>query len=454
VDHSFEIWASPEPTVARITAATWRDQLAETGHQEREGDIALLAGLGISASRYPVLWEKHAERDPARIDFAWARRRLEELRARGVEPVVTLLHHGSGPAYTSLVDPEFPALFARYAGAVAREFPWVRRWTPINEPLTTARFSALYGHWYPNGRDDHAAFGRAVTNEALAMLLGMEAIREHAPGAQFVVTEDLQSFTSLHPETDAFVAHKRERSFLSIELVMGRVRPGHALYGYLTERCGIEPSRLRAIAESACAPDLIGWNYYPNSERTLDLDARGEIRNRPSREIPAAANFDALAAPGGEAFAGQISPRPLLEAAYERLGVPFGLGEVHINASEAGRVRWLAQRYGDLAALERAGLPVRMLGSWAVFGMVDWDSLLTRHEGYREDGAFTFAAAGQTPQPTALAAAVRALARGEALVPEGPPEWWETGGEPAPPQPASQASAAPANAAPASAALV
>jgi dTDP-4-dehydrorhamnose reductase len=415
VHHQFEIWASPEPTVARIDAATWRDQLAETGHQTREGDIALLAGLGVAASRYPVLWEKHAERDPARIDFAWAHRRLDGLRELGVEPVVTLLHHGSGPAYTSLVDPEFPERFARYAGAVAREFPWVRRWTPINEPLTTARFSTLYGHWYPNGRDDHAAFGRAVTNEALGMLLAIEAIREHASGAQFVVTEDLQSFTSLSAATEAFVAHKRERSFLSIELVMGRVRPGHALYGYLTERCGIEPSRLRAIAERAAAPDLIGWNYYPNSERTLDLDERGEIRNRPSREV--------LARP--------ISPRPLLEAAYERLGLPFGIGEVHVNASVAERVRWLAQRYGDLAALERAGLPVRMLGSWAVFGMVDWDSLLTRREGYREDGAFTFAAPGETPQPTALADAVRALARGEALEPEGAAAWWETGGAPA-----------------------
>ena len=415
MQHRFEIWASPEPTVARIDALTWRDQLAETGHEAREGDIALLAGLGVAASRYPVLWEKHAPREAAQPDFAWARRRLEGLRARGVEPVVTLLHHGSGPAFTSLVDPDFPTHFARYAGAVARAFPWVQRWTPINEPLTTARFSTLYGHWYPNGCDDHAAFGRAITNEALAMLLAMEAIRAYAPGARFVLTEDLQSFTSLDRATDAFVAHKRERSFLSIELVMGRVVPGHGLYRYLTESCGIEPSRLRAIAERAQPPDLIGWNYYPNSERTLDLDGSGAIRNRPSREV--------LESP--------ISPRPLLVAAHERLGLPFGLSEVHVNASAEGRVRWLAQRYGDLVALERAGFPVRMLGSWAVFGMVDWDSLLTRREEYREDGAFAFAAATEAPQPTALAAAVLSLARGAGLEPAGEPQWWETGAAPA-----------------------
>ena len=32
-----------------------------------------------------------------------------------------------------------------------------------NEPLTTARFSALYGAWYPHAKDD-ALFSRAVVN--------------------------------------------------------------------------------------------------------------------------------------------------------------------------------------------------------------------------------------------------------------------------------------------------
>ncbi len=76
----FEIWASPEPTVARIDASTYRDQLAETGHEAREGDIARLASLGVAATRYPVLWEKTAPLDPARPALEWARRRLEALR--------------------------------------------------------------------------------------------------------------------------------------------------------------------------------------------------------------------------------------------------------------------------------------------------------------------------------------------------------------------------------------
>jgi dTDP-4-dehydrorhamnose reductase len=390
----FELWASPEPTVARIGTAAFRDQLEETGHASRPGDIDLLGTLGASGSRYPVLWERTAPHDPQRLDLAWARPRLERLRELGIEPIVTLLHHGSGPPQTSLVDPGFPELFARYAGAVARAFPWIRRWTPINEPLTTARFSTLYGHWYPNKRSD-AAFGRAITNEALAMLLAMAAIRTSIPGAEFVLTEDLQSF-SVRGEMrvaslDAFVAHKRERSFLSIELVSGNVVPGHPMYAYLHETCGVATAMLARIVALASAPDLIGWNYYPNSERTLSLDERGEIRNEPTR----------LYAP--------ISPRPLLRAAHARLGLPFGISEVHINADENARVAWLRSRVDDLEALYAAGLPVRMLGVWAAFGLVDWDSLLVRREDYREDGIFTFESADGTPRETAVAREVRVL---------------------------------------------
>ena len=66
------------------------------------------------------------------------------------------VHHGSGPGSTNLLDPKFPEKLARYAQEVATRFPYVVDYTPVNEPLTTARFSALYGYWYPHRRDEHS----------------------------------------------------------------------------------------------------------------------------------------------------------------------------------------------------------------------------------------------------------------------------------------------------------
>jgi dTDP-4-dehydrorhamnose reductase len=72
-----------------------------------------------------------------------------------------------------------------------------------------------------------------------------------------------------------------------------------------------------------------------------------------------------------------------------------------------------------------------MLGAWAAFGSIDWDSLLTRHEDYREDGIFAFAGPGERPRPTAVADAVRAMARDERPDLPEVPGWWETTGTPA-----------------------
>ncbi|MGH7750207.1 MAG: hypothetical protein ACREQ5_36380, partial [Candidatus Dormibacteria bacterium] len=62
--------------------------------------------------------------------------------------------------------------------------------------------------------------------------------------------------------------------------------------------------------------------------------------------------------------------------------------------------------------------------------LIDWDSLLTRREGYREDGVFTFAAAGAVPRATLVSEAVAELARGDSLVVSDEPGWWERRGEP------------------------
>jgi beta-glucosidase/6-phospho-beta-glucosidase/beta-galactosidase len=44
-------------------------------------------------------------------------------------------------------NPELALHFAEYAKAVARRYPWVRYFTPVNEIYVTARISAEDGLW-------------------------------------------------------------------------------------------------------------------------------------------------------------------------------------------------------------------------------------------------------------------------------------------------------------------
>src|SRR5436853_1116903 len=144
-----ELWGGAECTIVRLRDE-YRDQAVETGHRDRQGDFERMAELGLKTVRFPILWEAVAPERPDKLDFAWTDDRLAMLRERGIEVVGGLLHHGSGPAYTSLLDPDFPARLADYAARVADRYPWISTWTPVNEPLTTARFSGLYGHRFPH----------------------------------------------------------------------------------------------------------------------------------------------------------------------------------------------------------------------------------------------------------------------------------------------------------------
>jgi dTDP-4-dehydrorhamnose reductase len=146
---SLEVWGGVECTINRVRDQFF-SQLDRNGHAARADDLELIASLGVRAVRYPVLWERTAPAGLDCADWSWPDARLPRLRELSITPIAGLVHHGSGPPHTSLVDPRFAEDLARYARAVAERYPWLEWYTPVNEPLTTARFSALYGVWYPH----------------------------------------------------------------------------------------------------------------------------------------------------------------------------------------------------------------------------------------------------------------------------------------------------------------
>jgi len=262
-----ELWGGIECTVNRVRDRYF-DQLERNGHHARIEDLDAIAALGVRAMRYPVLWERTAPDGLEHADWSWADARLARMRSLGVRPIAGLVHHGSGPRHTSLVDPGFPEGLAAYAGAVARRYPWLEWYTPVNEPLTTARFSALYGVWYPHLHDDRS-FKDALLTQCRAIVLAMRAIRKVNPQAKLVQTDDLGKTYStplLSYQAD-FYNHRR---WLTWDLLCGRVTREHPLWDYLTQTCGASEPEVLWFADNPCPPDLMGVNYYITSERYLD----------------------------------------------------------------------------------------------------------------------------------------------------------------------------------------
>jgi dTDP-4-dehydrorhamnose reductase len=386
------------------------DQQTRNGHDRRLSDLEAFAALGLKALRFPVLWERSAQ-------GLWPDLALRRLRDLGVRPIATLLHHGSGPPHTSLVDDNFPRELARYAGEVARRYPWIEDYTPVNEPLTTARFSCLYGHWYPHQTDTRQFF-RALMLQLQGVSLAMRAIRQVNPGARLIQTEDLgktHSTERLRYQAD----FENERRWLVFDLLGGWVRPGHALYDYLHRLVGISERELAWFVENPCPPDIYGANVYLTSERWLDEDlSRYPPHTHGGNGRHRYADVEAVRAvePAG--------PAGLLAELWQRYRNPFAITEVHNGSTREEQIRWVYEVAAAAQRLRSQGADVRAITLWSLLGSYDWNSLLTRHVGFYESGVFDLR--GGVPRPTALAGAALDLAHDR--LPQHPvassPGWW------------------------------
>jgi dTDP-4-dehydrorhamnose reductase len=401
-----QLWGGLECSVNRVGDTYFR-QTERNGQRQHGDDIDRFASLGIQAIRYPILWESTAPAGLARADWRMPDQRLPALRAAGITPIAGLVHHGSGPPHTSLVDPAFASGLAGFSAAVARRYPWLDYYTPVNAPLTTARFSGLHGLWYPHARSDHV-FLRALLVQCKAIVLSMQAIRRVNPGAKLVQPDDLGKAYGT-PDMQALAGFYNQRRWLAWDLLCGRVDPDYPLWTYLTST-GIAPADVLWFRDHPCPPDLIGANYYLTSERWLDHRVerfpeqfRGHSGGRPLADIDTAR---ALATP-------TPGLAPLLDELWQRYHIPLAVTEAHIDANREDQLRWLLEVWEASQQARRHGADVRAVTVCALLGSFDRNSLVTASSGYYEPGPFDV----RTPQPraTALAGMMRELGGGQPL---------------------------------------
>jgi len=405
-----ELWGGVECTCNRV-GDYYIDQLELSGHLARTRDLHLFAKLGICRLRIGLIWER------GHLDPEWkcTDEYLNAMRDVGISPIAGLVHHGSGPRHTSLVDPRFPAELAAYAGKVAERYPWIDAYTPINEPHTTARFSGLYGVWYPH-HQSRRSYLQALFNETRATVLAMREIRRVNSEAKLIQTDDVGSIHGTQ-ELQGLVKTLQDRRWIGFDLLCGRIDRSHPLYSYIRHE-GFTDNEILWFRDNPCPPDVIGINYYLTSDRFLDHRTELYPTRYASAEGPIV-DVEAVRVPSGTAGFGA-----LLEEAWSRYRIPVALTEVHLGGPVDDQIRWLVEAWQGAAEARRKGASCIAITLWALLGSFYWNELVTRPNGHYEPGAFDVSAG--EPKATALAEVIAQLRRGEepshpALQTEG---WW------------------------------
>jgi dTDP-4-dehydrorhamnose reductase len=234
-----ELWGGVECTVVRI-GDHFRDQIVETGHSVRLADLDAIAELGIRTVRYPIVWERVAPDEPDRARLRWHDERLRRLRDLGIRVIGGLVHHGSGPRYTSLLDPEFGTKL----GAMRRRSPSAIRGSTLDPGQRAADHRPLRLH-----------VRALVSAPAELRRLRCWRWRTSATARSRRCGRSARSIphactsrprTSARPgrrRTLAYQArHENERRWLSLDLLAGRVDEEHPFRNAL-RKAGVSPTR-------------------------------------------------------------------------------------------------------------------------------------------------------------------------------------------------------------------
>jgi dTDP-4-dehydrorhamnose reductase len=398
-----ELWGGVECTVNRV-GDTYFDQLKKSGHETRLSDFERFAQLSIRTLRVPIIWERLAPDHPDEISWDWADRTLGKIRDLGLRPIVGFLHHGSGPRYTSLLDPEMPEKLACFAERFAERYPWVDMYTPVNEPLTTARFSGLYGLWYPHERDE-LSFFTALLNQCRAIALVMRSVRKIKESAQLVQAEDFGKIYST-PLLRYQAEFENERRWLTYDLLCGRVTPDHKLWSHALS-AGLRERDLLRFAEEAVSPDIVGINHYITSNRFLDERLERypvHLHGTNGRHRYADTEAVRVRAEDPDELVG------MMKDVWDRYKIPLAVTEVHIGSTRDDQLRWLAEVWEAAQIAKKEGVNIRAVTVWSLLGSYNWNSLVTRDDNYYEPGAFDLRS--DSPRPTALAQMAGSLASG------------------------------------------
>ncbi|HET9793661.1 MAG TPA: family 1 glycosylhydrolase [Thermoanaerobaculia bacterium] len=333
------------------------DEMEKCGfYRNWKTDFDLVQSLGISFLRYgTALYRTFLGAD--RFDWEFADATLADLRERDVTPIADLCHFGVPDWIGDFQNPDFPKLFAGYAAAFARRYPWIQLYTPVNEMYICALFSARYGWWNEQKSDDRS-FVTALKHIVKANVMAMDAILKIRPDAIFIQSESSEYFHADSPGSIRPAEILNAERFLSLDLNYGR-RVNSEMYEFLADHGLTRDEYHFFLGNSLKHHCIMGNDYYITNEHLVGRD--GTTR------------------PAGEVFGYSEITRQY----YARYKLPVMHTETNLHQGPSGEesVSWLWKEWANVLRVRNDGVPIVGFTWYSLTDQVDWDVALREDRG-------------------------------------------------------------------------
>jgi beta-glucosidase len=328
-------------------------------------DVGLMADLGLDTYRFSVEWSR-VEPAEGRFDgAALARYRswCEQLRAAGIEPLVTL-HHFTEPLWITerggWEDPRTVDSFVRFAEHVADALgDVVAWWVTVNEPTVYAVMGWWFGE-FPPGKTDAAAMARVLEHLLLAHARAGAAVRQRSPGSRVSIAKNLVLFSARRwwNPAEILAADTLDRLF-------NRSVLDACLDGRLRIRLPGVGSFEAHHPELAGSLDYLGVNHYFRQLVSVDPRAAGFVR----------LGFDDACEKNDMGW--DLTPQSLYDALMLARAYPWPIlvtehGTCDEEQPDRRRQWFLLQSLYALAEAIGDGVDVRGYIHWALLDNFEW----------------------------------------------------------------------------------
>ncbi|GAB3861044.1 GH1 family beta-glucosidase [Micromonospora andamanensis] len=256
------IWDTFAHTPGRIIDGSNGDVACDHYHRYAE-DVALMAGLGVTAYRFSISWPRvlpsgTGQVNPAGLDFY--ERLVDELLAHGIDPVATLFHWDLPQPLEDTggwLNRDTAHRFAEYADLVAARLgDRVRLWITLNEPFIHLSLGHATGVHAPGRMLLFDAFPVAH-HQLLGHGLAVAALRARSTSPVAIANNysPVRVVGGSEADVAAAATYEALHNRLFTDPLFGR--------GYPTE-LGFDTTAVRdGDLDVIAAPiDVLGVNYY------------------------------------------------------------------------------------------------------------------------------------------------------------------------------------------------